>query len=84
MSRQTEVLNQLMQAQMGNFITSPEPPLFHKVDEPLDANAWLRTIESKFALLFAPCSDENKALFAAQQLHGTACIWWDKQNSSTS
>jgi hypothetical protein len=25
----------------------------------------------------SPCSDENKALFAAQQLRGTARIWWD-------
>jgi LmbE family N-acetylglucosaminyl deacetylase len=56
---------------------SIQPPLFHKVDEPLDADAWLRTIESMFALLSAPCSDENKALFAAQQLCGTARIWWD-------
>jgi hypothetical protein len=43
----------------------------------LDADAWLRTIESKFALLFASCSDENKARFAAQQLRGTARLWWD-------
>jgi hypothetical protein len=56
---------------------STQPPLFHKTDEPLDADVWLRTIESKFALLSAPCSDMNKALFAAQQLRGTARIWWD-------
>jgi hypothetical protein len=54
-----------------------KPPLFHKTEEPLDADAWLRTIESKFALLSAPCSEANKALFAAQQLRGTAHIWWD-------
>jgi hypothetical protein len=42
-----------------------QPPLFHKTEEPLDADAWLRTIESKFALLSAPCSEANKALFAA-------------------
>jgi hypothetical protein len=60
---------------------STQPPLFHKVDEPLDADAWLRTIESKFALLPAPCSDENKALFAAQQLRGTARIWWDNYHA---
>jgi hypothetical protein len=94
MARQIELLNQLVQAQMGHFhqqsrgrdepisvsyqdFLSTQPPLFHKADEPLDADAWLRTIESKFALLSAPCSDENKALFAAQQLHGTACLWWD-------
>jgi hypothetical protein len=92
MARQTELLNQLVQAQMGRFhhqsrgqdeplpasyqdFLSTQPPLFHKADEPLDADAWLRTIESKFALLSAPCSDENKALFAAQQLHGTARLW---------
>jgi hypothetical protein len=44
----------------------------------LDADAWLQTIESKFALLSAPCSDENKVLFAAQQLRGTARLWWDQ------
>jgi hypothetical protein len=94
MARQTELLNQLVQAQMGQFhhqsrgrdeypsanyqdFLSTQPPLFHKVDEPLDADAWLRTIESKFTLLSAPCLDENKALFAAQQLRGTARIWWD-------
>jgi hypothetical protein len=54
-----------------------QPPLFYKADEPLDAGAWLRTIESKFGLLSALCSDENKALFAAQQLRATARIWWD-------
>ena len=26
-----------------------QPPLFHRTDEPLDADAWLQTIESKFA-----------------------------------
>jgi hypothetical protein len=56
---------------------STQPPLFHKADEPLDTDAWLRTIESKFALLPAPCPDMNKALFAAQQLRGTAHLWWD-------
>ena len=54
-----------------------QPPLFHRIDEPLDADAWLRTIESKFALLPVPCSEANKTLFAAQQLRGTARIWWD-------
>jgi hypothetical protein len=57
---------------------STQPPLFHKADEPLDADAWLRTIESKFALLSALCSEENKALFAAHQLRGTARLWWDQ------
>jgi hypothetical protein len=33
---------------------STQPPLFNKAEEPLDADAWLRTIESKFALLTIP------------------------------
>jgi hypothetical protein len=33
-------------------------------------------MESKFTLLSAPCSDTNKTLFTAQQLRGTARIWW--------
>jgi hypothetical protein len=56
---------------------STQPPLFSKAEEPLDADAWFRTIESKFALLTIPCADSNKAHFAAQQLHGAARIWWD-------
>jgi hypothetical protein len=94
MARQTELLTQLVQAQMGHSrqqsrgrdeplaasyqdFLSTQPPLFHKADEPLDTDAWLRTIESKFALLPAPCSDENKVLFIAQQLRGTTHLWWD-------
>jgi hypothetical protein len=55
---------------------STQPPLFSKVEEPLHADAWLRTIESKFALLTIPYADSNKAHFAAQQLRGAARIWW--------
>jgi hypothetical protein len=60
---------------------STQPSLFQKADEPLDADAWLHTIESKFALLSVPCSDANKALFVAQQLRGTTRIWWDQYYS---
>jgi hypothetical protein len=94
MAQQTELLNQLVRAQLGHIhhqsrsreeyasagyqdFFGTQPPLFHKTEEPLDADAWLRTVESKFALLSAPCSEANKALFAAQQLRGTARIWWD-------
>ena len=41
-------------------------PLFHKADEPVEADSWLRTIESKFTL--HPYNDGDKAGFAAQQL----------------
>jgi hypothetical protein len=55
----------------------PSPRYSAKVEEPLDADAWLRTIESKFALLTIPCADSSKAHFITQQLRGAACIWWD-------
>ena len=52
-----------------------QPPLFHKADEPPEADSWLRTIESKFTL--HPYNDEDKAGFAAQQFRGPALTWWD-------
>ena len=52
-----------------------QPPLFHKADEPLEADSWLRTIESKFTLY--QYNDNDKASFAAQQLRGPARTWWD-------
>jgi hypothetical protein len=66
-------------SQVANYqdFFSTQPPLFSKVEEPLHADAWLRTIESKFALLTIPYADSNKAHFAAQQLRGAARIWWD-------
>jgi hypothetical protein len=54
-----------------------QPPLFNNMEEPLDADAWIRTIGSKFALLTLPCFEANKARFAVQQLRGTTRIWWD-------
>jgi hypothetical protein len=55
---------------------STQPPLFTRADL-LDANIWLRVVESKFPLLNGECSDAAKVRFAAQQLHGPARTWWD-------
>jgi hypothetical protein len=43
----------------------------------LDADVWLRVMESKFSLLTGDCPDDTKARFAAQQLRGPARTWWD-------
>jgi len=51
-----------------------QPPLFHKADDPLEADAWIRTIEDMFGIL--NCTEMDKAAFAAQQLRGPAKIWW--------
>jgi hypothetical protein len=56
---------------------SMQPPLFTKAEDPLDADVWLRVIESKFPLLTGDCPDATKTCFTAQQLRGSARTWWD-------
>jgi hypothetical protein len=51
--------------------------LFTRVEDPLDADVWLRVVESKFPLLNGACSEVTKVRFATQQLRGPARIWWD-------
>jgi hypothetical protein len=47
-----------------------KPPTFTKVEEPLDADAWVRAIEAKFSAFVLPCFGERKASFATLQLCG--------------
>jgi hypothetical protein len=53
------------------------PPLFTKEKEPLEADAFIRALEAMFSIFTLSCSEENKAVFAAQQLRGEALIWWE-------
>jgi hypothetical protein len=57
----------------SDFVTT-HPPLFSEAGEPLEADHWLRVMESKFGLL--RCTEVQKTLFAAQQLRGDARAWW--------
>jgi hypothetical protein len=57
----------------GDFATT-HPPLFIEAGEPLEADHWLRVMESKFGLLH--CTKVQKTLFTAQQLHGDVSEWW--------
>ncbi|WVZ76647.1 hypothetical protein U9M48_024603, partial [Paspalum notatum var. saurae] len=51
-----------------------QPPIFTTAIDPLDADDCLRIIESKFSLL--PClTEQQKARFAAQCLHGLSGAW---------
>jgi hypothetical protein len=50
------------------------PPLFSGGKDPLEADNWLCTTESKFSLLH--CTEYQKTLYAAQQLRGPAGAWW--------
>jgi hypothetical protein len=45
---------------------STQPTLFTRAEDPLDADVWLRVVESKFSLLNRECSDAAKVHFAAQ------------------
>jgi hypothetical protein len=54
-----------------------KPPTFAKAKDPLEAEAWIKAIEAKFSAFALPCSEENKANFAAIQLRGEALMWWD-------
>jgi hypothetical protein len=56
---------------------STQPPLFTRAEDPLDADVWLRVVESKFPLLHGACLEVTKVRFATQQLRGPARTWWD-------
>jgi hypothetical protein len=56
---------------------STQPPLFTRAEDPLDADVWLRVVESKFPLLNGVCSDVAKVRFTNQQLRRPARTWWD-------
>jgi hypothetical protein len=50
------------------------PPIFSGAKDPLEADDWLRTTESKISLLH--CTKYQKTLYIAQQLRGQAGAWW--------
>src|SRR5438876_3634761 len=62
------------QAASYNDFAGTHLPIFAKADDPLEADSWIRLIESKFELI--TCTEEQKALFAAHQLRGPAASWW--------
>src|SRR5438105_5003904 len=78
--------NQMQQQQLQEHQGQPQaasysdfagthPPTFAKTEDPLEADSWLRLMESKFELLV--CTEEQKTLFAAHQLRGPAASWWE-------
>jgi hypothetical protein len=54
-----------------------KPLTFSKAEDPLEAEARIKANEAKFSAFVMPCSEENKANFAALQLRGEALMWWD-------
>jgi hypothetical protein len=57
-----------------NNFAAMHPPLFTEAGEPLEADHWLRVMESMFGLL--RYTEVQKTLFTAQQLWGDASAWW--------
>src|SRR6266542_2004283 len=60
-------------ATYGDFAVT-HPPTFAKAEDPLEADSWIRLMESKFELI--TCTEAQKILFAAHQLRGAAASWW--------
>jgi hypothetical protein len=52
-----------------------KPPTFSCSDDPLDADDWLRVIETKLDL--TNYTDEECVAIATHQLKGSAKSWWD-------
>ncbi len=65
------------QPQLASYsdFAGTHPPIFSKVEDPLEADTWLRLMEAKFELL--TCTEEQKTLFATHQLRGPAASWWE-------
>src|SRR6266540_1140256 len=89
-AQQTQILQMLAQNQMhqqqphgrqgqpqnatyGDFAAT-HPPTFAKTEDPLEADSWIRLMESKFELL--TCTETQKMLFAAHQLRRATASWW--------
>jgi hypothetical protein len=56
-------------------LLTTHPPVFADETDPLEADSWLCTTESKFGLLH--CTEYQKTLYVAQQLRGSARAWWN-------
>jgi hypothetical protein len=57
-----------------------KPPIFREVEEALQADEWLSTIEQWFHLL--RLTEGMKASYAGHQLLGPAGIWWNHHRTT--
>src|SRR5213595_3462715 len=75
--QQSQLHGRQGQQQLATYsdFAGTHPPIFSKVEDPLEADSWLRLMESKFELL--TCTEEQKTLFATHQLRGPAASWWE-------
>jgi hypothetical protein len=52
-----------------------KPPTFSHSMEPMDADDWLKSVETKHQVV--QCNNWEKVLLASHQLIGPAADWWD-------
>jgi hypothetical protein len=52
------------------YFLKTNPPIFHRAQEPLEAEDWIRTLEQKFSLI--QCNNIQKTQYVVQQLQGSA------------
>jgi hypothetical protein len=57
-----------------SYFLTTHPQVFADATDPLEADSWLRTTESKFGLLY--CTEYQKTLYVVHQLRGAAGAWW--------
>jgi hypothetical protein len=57
----------------SNFLAT-HLPVFNDATDPLEADSWLRTMESMFELLHY--TEYQKTMYAVQQLRGATGAWW--------
>src|SRR5437762_12778759 len=76
MNQQQQPQHRQAQPQVATYsdFAGTHPPIFAKADDPLEADSWIRLMESKFELI--TCTEEQKALFDAHQFRGPAASWW--------
>jgi hypothetical protein len=61
-------------------VHTPEGPTFSYSYDPLEADDWLRVIETKLDLTV--CSDEECVAIAVHQLEGPTKAWWDNYTAT--
>jgi hypothetical protein len=66
-------LHQERDSSYSDFLAT-HSPVFADVTDPVEADNWLPTTESKFELLH--CTEFQKTLYTSKQLRGLAGAWW--------
>jgi hypothetical protein len=67
------------QSRLGQFLRT-RPTTFSQAKNPMKAGDWLKSIEKKLEI--AQYTDQEKVLFTAHQLFGTAAEWWETYRNS--